>query len=244
MDNNTLSIYVHELRNQANFVEASFSLFNQALQGNNGIAVLYSAQNIMASSSQIAGLLWPSRARNRSRGESLRKVLDLPEKHPLNDRRLTEMHEAPDQKLEDWIGRTRGQKIVFDFIGPVSRIPAEEGLTEANFFRAYDPETKVFYYRGVAYNLESVAKAIGAVGSRVIQLHRQMFPEQAEAERKAAQEAQAAQQAASAPAEPEAEKPAPKKKAPAKKAAPKKAAAKKAAPKKAPAKKKPASKKD
>ena len=110
MDQNTLGIYIHELRNQANYTEASFGLFNQALQGGNGMGVLYAAQNILTAASQLASLLWPTRARNRNRGEGLRKALDLPDKHPLNDRRLSELQEHADQKMEDWIAGTRGQK--------------------------------------------------------------------------------------------------------------------------------------
>ena len=88
MDNNTLAIYINELRNQCINVEASFNLFNQALANQAGPGILYASQMILVPGSQMAAMLWPTRARSRNRGEALRKVLQLPEKHALNDRRL------------------------------------------------------------------------------------------------------------------------------------------------------------
>lgn len=249
MDNNTLAIYIHELRNQCLHVQASFNLFNQAVMNKAATGVLYGGQLILMPGSQIASLLWPTRARARTRGDALRKVLQLPEKHPLNDRRLCELWERSDEKMEEWIANTKGKQVIFDLVGD----PAEVGQGETPdecIYRAYNPNTHVFYYRGVGYNLDAVAKALADVANRVNAVYRQMFPEQAKAEdeaRRKAMEAQAEAQAAApeaapapAPVATEAEKP---KKTPAKKAAAKKTAAKKPATKKAAPKKKAAAKK-
>lgn len=246
MDNNTLAIYIHELRNQCLHTQASFDLFNQSVMNKAATGVLYGGMMILMPGSQIASILWPTRARSRGRGEALRKALQLPEKHPLNDRRLAELWEHSDEKLEEWIANTKGQQVIFDYVGD----PAEVGdgnTPEGSIFRAYNPNTHTYYYRGVGYNLQAVAKAISDVGGRVNAVYRQMFPERAAAEDEARKRAMEAQQAAAqaqvpaaaeAPAPAEAEKPAAKKKAaPKKKAAAKKPAAKKAAPKKAAAKK-------
>ncbi|NVJ99461.1 MAG: hypothetical protein HWE25_15015 [Alphaproteobacteria bacterium] len=252
MDNNTLAIYIHELRNQCMHVQASFNLFNQAMMNQAASGVLYAGQLILMPGSQIASLLWPTRARARGRGEALRKVLQLQDKHPLNDRRLCELWERSDEKMEEWIANTKGQQVIFDLVGDPASV-GEGNTPDECIYRAYNPATHVFYYRGVGYNLDAVAKALGDVANRVNAVYRQLFPEQAKAEddaRRQAMEAQAKaqaeQQAAAAPAEaaPAAEKPkkaATKKpaaqKPAAKKAAAKKPAAKKAAPKKAAAKK-------
>lgn len=245
MDTNTLAIYVHELRNQCLHTEASFNLFNQALTSKAGPGVLFASQMILVPASQLAALLWPTRARSRGRGEALRKVLQLQEKHPLNDRRLAELWERTDQKTEEWVGATKGQQVVFDYVGDLKQLG--DGNTPDNcIYRAYNTETRVFYYQGVGYNLQAIADAISDVAGRVNAIYRQLFPDLAKAEDEERAKAAAAQQAsqqATAPAPapspaPEAEKPAPAaKKAPAKKAPAKKPAAKKPAAKKAPAKK-------
>ena len=252
MDQNTLAIYIHELRNQCLHAEAAFNLFNQAMGNRAGPGVLFASQMVLMPASQIAGLLWPTRARSRGRGEQLRKVLQLQEKHPLNDRRLAELWERTDQKTEEWVGATKGQQVVFDYVGDLKQL-GDGNTPEGCLYRAFSTADNVFYYQGVGYNFQAIANAISDVAGRVNQIYRQLFPELAKQEDEerakamAAQQAAAGQQAAPAPAPeaeaaaPAAEEPAPKK-APAKKAAAKKPAAKKAPAKKAPAKK-PAAKK-
>lgn len=209
MDNNTLAIYIHELRNQCLHTQASFDLFNQAMSAQQSTGVLYGGQMIMMPASQIAALLWPTRARARGRGEALRKALQLPEKHPLNDRRLCELWERADEKMEEWVGSTKGQPVVFDFVGDLTQL-GDGNTPEQCIYRAYSPNTHTYYYRGVGFNLQAVAKALSDVGSRVNALYRQLFPEHAKAEDEARQKAMAAQQQAqtAAPAAPPSASPA------------------------------------
>ncbi|WCL54995.1 hypothetical protein [Gimibacter soli] len=202
MDNNTLAIYIHELRNQIMHTEASFNLFNQAMTNRAGPGVLFAGQMILMPGSQIASLLWPARARARGRGEALRKVLGLDEKHPLNDRRLSEIWEHSDEKIEEWIAATKGKRVVIDFVG--NPFQDGSGVTEDVIYRAYNPDTKTYYFRGVGYNLEAVAKAIGDVANRVNAIFRQMFPERAKAEDEARARMMEAMQAQVAAAQAEA----------------------------------------
>lgn len=262
MDTNTLAIYIHELRNQCLHTEAAFNLFNQAMNNRAGPGVLFASQMVLMPSSQIAALLWPTRARSRGRGEAIRKVLQLPEKHPLNDRRLAELWERTDQKTEEWVTTTKGKQVVFDYVGDLAQL-GDGNTPEECLYRAYSTQTRIFYYQGVGYNFQAIADAISDVAGRVNAVYRQLFPDLAKQEDEERAKAQAAQQAAAqqsaaqpaaandapapeaaeAPAEKPAAKKAPAKKAPAKKAAAKKAPAKKPAPKKAAAKKS-AAKKD
>ena len=260
MDQNTLSIYIHELRNQCMHMQTAFDLFNQAANARQGQAMLYGGQMILVPTSQIAALLWPTRARARGRGEALRKVLQLPEKHVLNDRRLTEVWERSDEKTDEWITNTKGKQVIFDFVGDPSQV-GDGSTTDESIYRGYNPANQVYTFRGTSYNLQALAKAVADVASRVNAIYRQLFPEQAKAEDEARAQAMAAQQEAQAQAQaqaqaetakadeapaaeekkPAAKKPAakktPAKKASAKKPAAKKAPAKKPAAKKAPAKK-------
>lgn len=258
MDTNTLAIYIHELRNQCLHTEASFELFNQAMNTKTGPGVLFASQIVLVPASQLASLLWPTRARSRGRGEALRKALQLKEKHPLNDRRLAELWERSDQKTDEWVAATKGQQVVFDYVGDLKDLG--DGNTPENcIYRAYNTAARVFYFQGVGYNLQAIADAIADVTGRVNGVYRQLFPELAKADDEARAKAQAAQQAvqnqsvqqpAANPVQaeatalggalPEKAKPAAKKPA-AKKPAAKKPAATKPAAKK-PAVKKPAAK--
>lgn len=177
MDRTTLALLTHELRNQCIYTEAAFRLFNQSLEQQAQSAAFSAAQSILLTASQIGGMLWPPRARSRKRGEAFRQVLQLPEKHPLNDKRLLAIWEHADEKLDDWVGRTKGQKIVFDHLGPLSDLPGAP-LPEENIYRAYDPNSMVFYFRGDGFKLQAIANAISDIYSRANVLHGKFFPEQ------------------------------------------------------------------
>ena len=237
MDKNTLSMHINELSSMANHTRASFELFNQSLENQATLGVFYALNVIMLNTSTLAGAIWPTKARNRGRGEELRKIFKLDEKHPLNDRRLIEMFDKPDEKFDEWISNTKGKKVVFDFIGNFDDF-REQGVAEEGVYRAYDPARKLYYIRGVGYNVDALAKAVMDLGSRVMAIHGEMFPEIREAEEARAKAQLEAEEKAA-----KTKKKAPAKKAPTKKTAAKKPAAKKAAAKKPVAKKAPAKKK-
>lgn len=200
MDNNSLAIYVHELRNLCDHCVASFDIFNQAARGRNGPAILYAGQVVLIPVSQMAALIWPARARARARGEALRKVLGLKEEHVLNDRRVTELWERADERLEEWIARTKGQKVAFDFVGDPAQLKTGdgEGISENCIYRAFNPATRVYHYRGVGYNLQAIADAVADLQARVWAVYKQLFPEQAKAAEEARKKAVEAQQSAAA----------------------------------------------
>lgn len=178
MDRASLAIYIHELRNQCMYTEAAFRVFNQSVQDRAPAGVFFAAQSILVCASQVAALLWPTRARLQKRGEALREILQLPPKHPLNDKRLSALWEHGDEKLEDWVGKTKGEKVVFDHLGPLEELKKQVPVSEGNIFRLYDPATMTFYFRGDGFKLQGIADAISDIYTKVVAVHRQMFPEQ------------------------------------------------------------------
>lgn len=193
MDRTTLALLIHELRNQCVYTEAAFRVFNQSLEQQAVPAAFYAAQSILLSASQIGCMLWPPRARSRKRGEVMRKILQLDEKHPLNDKRLLEIWDHADEKLDEWVARTKGQQIIFDHVGPLSDL-AGGPVAEENLYRLYDPTSMVFYFRGDGFKLQALANAISEIYSRANILHGQFFPQQ----RPAAQQSAAPDAAAAA----------------------------------------------
>lgn len=228
MDNNTLAIYMNELSNQAIQTKGAFDLFNQALEAKAPMGVLFALNSVMLNASQLSAILWPPRARARTRAEKLREILQLQEKHALNDRRLTEYWDRSDEKMDEWITSTKGEKVVFDYVGSFNELD-KAGIKDAGLYRAYDPERKIYFFRGVGYNIETIAKSMMDVGGRIMQVHQQMFPSQ----EPPADQAPANEDEGKSAPKAEKKKAAPKKKAVAKE----KAAPKKKAPAKAKAKK-------
>lgn len=177
MDRATLAILIHELHNQCIFTEAAFRVFNQSVQQDLQGGVFFAAQSTLLCASQISNLLWPVQPRTKKRGEELRELLQLPEKHPLNDPRLANLWEQGDEKLEDWVGTTKGEKVIFDHVGSLEELAKQISVAEGNIFRLYDPTTMTFYYRGEGFKLQGIADSISEIYSLVINVHRQMFPD-------------------------------------------------------------------
>ncbi len=200
MDLNSFIIYLHELRNQCLYTQAAFSVFNQSLEQKTTNGVLFAGQAVLTSASQVAAILWPSRARARRRGEVLREKLGLPAEHGMADRRFVELWERADEKLDDFIKETKGERVLFDFVGSARTLNLP-GLKEDGVFRMYDTDNRIFIFRGIGYDLNNLAKAIAEIGRRADLLHRQIM-EQVQAQQQTDTPAPQAgmQNAADAPA--------------------------------------------
>lgn len=235
MDMNFISLHIHELRSQCRFIEASVEILNQSLENEGASGVFYALQNILSGTNHISRLIWTPRKKGKERAASLREMLNLPEKHPLNNDNLLMMSENFDEANDVWITQSKGEYILYDFIGDIAN-STHKDVEAKNIFRAFDTPTKTYSFRGVGYNMEATLKALGDVSTRVNQVHARMFPEQwTEVDEDGNSVADGKKDAAEAPAK-EAKKAAPKKtttkKAADKKTAPKKTAAKKPAAKK------------
>lgn len=174
MDVNSFIIYLHELRNQCLYTHSALNIFNQSLQQNSQTGVLFAGQAALSSASQVGAILWPTRARARRRGEALREKLSLPDSHALGDRRFVELWEHSDEKLDDWVKATKGDRVLFDFVGDPKTINLP-GLKENGIYRLYDTTNRVFVFRGTGYNMENLAKAIEEIGRRTELLQNQIM---------------------------------------------------------------------
>ncbi|GEQ97076.1 hypothetical protein JCM17844_07130 [Iodidimonas gelatinilytica] len=174
MDANSFIIYLHELRNQCLYTHSALSIFNQSLEKKSQTGVLFSGQAALNAASQVGAILWPSRARARRRGEVLREKLQLPDSHALGDRRFVELWEHADEKLDEWIKSTKGQRVLFDFVGDPKTIDLP-GLKEDCIYRLYDTTSHVFVFRGLGYNMVNLSKAIEEIGRRTEILMKQIM---------------------------------------------------------------------
>jgi hypothetical protein len=180
MDTNSLSLYIHELRNQSLYCETALGLFNQAIEKKSATGVFFAVQGFMTSTSNISRLLWPNRLKAKRRGEELRKALGLPNDHPLASDRFHNFWENGDERTDDWIKNSRGHLIAFDFLGPKNAIGNRTPKDE-HIYRLYDPENRIFHYRGETFNLQETASQVAEVAARINAAHDQLFPKQQQA---------------------------------------------------------------
>lgn len=225
MDLNILGLHIHELRNQCKYLEASVGILNQSLENEAPVGVFFALQSIMTSASHVARLIWAPRKKGKERAEGLRKMMELPDKHPLNNENILTLLEFSDEANDQWVAQSKNQYILYDYIGDIAKSEHKDVETK-NIFRAFDVETKTYCYRGNGFNMEALLGAISDVSRRINHVHSRMFPDQWKgldenghpipkddvtkpAEKPAAKKA--------ATKKPAAKKAAPKKKAPAKK---------------------------
>jgi hypothetical protein len=175
MDNATLAIFIHEIRNQCLYTQASFSVFSQSFEQKIHAGVFFSAQSTLLAASQLSNLIWPTGPRSKKRGEEVRRVLELDEKHPLNNHRIRTVWDKSDEKLEKWASETKGGNVVFDHLGDMSQFDPSS-FTQENIYRLYDPTTAIFIFRGDSYNMQALGKAIADINGRTLQVHQILFP--------------------------------------------------------------------
>lgn len=182
IDSTTAGIYVHEIRNQCAYVQASLEMFNQAMEKGATIAILYSAQNMLTHSGTLARTLFPVRHRAAKHAESLRQMLGIDDKHPLNNKQLLHVWDAPEDRMEDWIEGSRERFVLMDYVGPFGVVGDKQvaGMKQSDVFRQVDPENLNFIFRGDGFALQSIAHAVADIDQRVKELHKRMFPEASE----------------------------------------------------------------
>jgi len=181
MEMNALGIHIHELRNQCRYIEANIGILNQSLEQQAPVGVFFTLQGIVTAASQVSRILWTSRKKGKQRAEELRERLALPEKHPMNNESLLTLWDFSDEVNDQWIAKTKGEYILYDFIGDIAESQHKEVKIE-NIYRAFDTKTNIYTFRGVGFNMGAMLKAVADVANRVNQLHQRMFPDQWKAE--------------------------------------------------------------
>ncbi|WP_138379150.1 hypothetical protein [Luteithermobacter gelatinilyticus] len=177
MDMNIVGMHIHELRNQCRYIEANVGVLNQSLEKQAPVGVFFALQGLMTAANQLARILWSPRKKGRDRAARLREILGLPEKHPLNNENILSLWDFSDEANDQWITQSKGEYILYDFIGDIANSPHKD-VEMKNIFRAFDVTTKIYTFRGVGYNMEALLKAIADVSNRVNQIHVRLFPDQ------------------------------------------------------------------
>ena len=179
IDSTTAGIYIHEIRNQCAYVQASLEMFNQAMEKDATIAILYSAQNMLQHSSTLARTLFPVRKAGAKNEQAMREMLGIDTGHPLNDKPLLRVCNDPEERMIEWIDNSRDRFVVMDYVGPFGVVGDQpvEGMKQSDVFRHIDPATLNFIFRGDSFALQGIANAVADIDARIKQLHDQMFPD-------------------------------------------------------------------
>ncbi|MBT5074172.1 MAG: hypothetical protein HOJ34_04840 [Kordiimonadaceae bacterium] len=177
MDLNKLGLHIHELRNQFNYIEGNIGILNQALEKSSNVGVFMALQSIFLSTMQISRIVWAPRKKGKNRAEEIRKFLGIPEEHPLNNKDIQTLFDNCDEANEEWIKKTAGQYILYDYIGDLGESQHKDVEID-KIFRSFDTKGKIYVYRGVGFQMDSVMTALKSVSDAVNKAHYHLFPEQ------------------------------------------------------------------
>ena len=109
----------------------------------------------------VSKLFWPARRSSRSRGELLRKELNVSGSSPVKQRDPCNYIEHYDERLEDWASSPQRRNLVDMNIMPRSSI---SGIDPSDFMRNLDPNTLEFYFTAEDYDLKALAAEMRTIG--------------------------------------------------------------------------------
>lgn len=120
------------------------------------LEVWSSIQLILVAAANVSKILWPQK-KYKSRGDLLRKLLNVDQNNLLSDRRFRNHFEHYDEKIENWF-KDQPSAVYRDLeIDPFKSI---WGITDHNKNRTYDPIKQTITFRGESLDLEEVLNAL------------------------------------------------------------------------------------
>ncbi|MEW6490653.1 MAG: hypothetical protein AB1578_22425, partial [Thermodesulfobacteriota bacterium] len=151
--------------------------------------VFRSIHSFLSHASNISRLFWPAvperlneeseeayEARISSqpsvaRARALRAAFGLPDDHVLKSRKLHDLLEHFDEKLDQWRATNAHQNIINDYIGPKDDII---GAAETYMMRWFDPSKGTFTFRGETFDLQALSTAADEMLQRATKVEEQL----------------------------------------------------------------------
>jgi hypothetical protein len=164
--------YLRELLIQSEYARISVERMNEILTERNPRLFFREAQVFLSHAAAISRILWPPRAKDaraRDRGEYLRTVLSVPDNHPLRTRTLRDHLEHFDERLDQWCQETTHGGIIDLCIGPASSFVKGAVVGRGDFLRVYEPDRKVFTFRGAEFNIQEIAMGVDSIYSATVE---------------------------------------------------------------------------
>lgn len=165
MDSHVEEQYLRELLLQADYALVSVQQANAVLEAGPQPLFFRELHAFLSHAAAISRLLWPPRDRGRpaGRAEHLRQVLGIGDGHALERRNLRDHLEHFDERLDTWAQETSHGAVIDMNVGPVALIVGGPAVGAGDFIRNFDPQTKIFTFRGDAFNVQQLVDAVGSV---------------------------------------------------------------------------------
>ena len=157
MPNMILKIFLSELERQCNFARIAFEQINAGLKMKNIEFVWYSIQNVLIAVANISKILWPSSKRYEERGKKIREILNIDDNFLIKSRKFRNHFEHFDERIEDWVRKSKNHNFVDSNIGPINMI---QGFDQKDIFRNFDPVKWELIFHGESFDLVEAKKEV------------------------------------------------------------------------------------
>lgn len=150
MDNAVLYALMKEVGLQCRLAFFAFQNMRANLYSNDPERLFFYVHAFLSHVLQISELCWPSRPDSKSRGESLRSLLELSEASPLYLAGVRHALERPDEQLEDWLAIPEHRQAMEMNVMAQGTL---SGFSQDTFQRNLDPESMKLTLRGTVCDL-------------------------------------------------------------------------------------------
>jgi hypothetical protein len=168
-------IYLDQAKQECDACFAAIHAFNAALSSHNQEDPFCHAMTLVHHAASLSRIFWPaggrnktSRLRARRRGEFLRKELGVRSDHPIRDRALRDHFEHFDERLDEWVERTKNRNIIHRLLGPRSAVGGNT-IQDGDIIHHYDPTSKMYAFRGEKFDIQAIASGIDDLYAKIQQ---------------------------------------------------------------------------
>jgi len=112
----------------------------------------YSIQAFLVATANVSKIFWPDpkKSKYQTRGLALRKEYKITEDSALNTKKMRNVFEHYDEKLDDFKNK-HGKGYWDSNIGPINMIG---NATASDYMRHYDPTEQTIIFRGMIYKIQ------------------------------------------------------------------------------------------
>jgi hypothetical protein len=159
-------IYLRELVMQCRYALGSAAEMNNLLKAEMSEPFFRETHAFLAHAAAASRILWPpgnKAPRAKARAEELRSVLQIGDGHGLEKRALRNHLEHFDERLDQWAQDTLHGAFIDLCIGPVQTFLAGPAVSRGDFLRVFEPDRKVFTFRGEEFDIQGLVVGIEEV---------------------------------------------------------------------------------
>jgi hypothetical protein len=151
-------VFLGEIVLQSQIAQCAAESLKTSRDNFDHIGVWGSIQSILVAAGNVSKILWPQYKKHKSRGEELRRLLNIENDNILSNRSFRNHFEHYDDRVEEWFSQ-RPPAVYTD----LSMNPSLRGVSSANDHRGYNAFNDTLIFRGESLDLKELLGALEAI---------------------------------------------------------------------------------